>query len=81
MRSTKKEKGKIVCSKKIYSFEKHGREILVCIKYWKEKKNKLFEMDFFKKKRLFLYGLGLGWESQIILEPPNQSSSSSSPSF
>ena len=34
MRSTKKEKGKIVCSKNIYSFEKHGREILVCIKYW-----------------------------------------------
>ena len=43
----------------------------MCIKYLKEKKKKKFN-----KINLFFYGLGLGWESQVIPELSNQSYSS-----
>ena len=50
-------------------------------KILKREEEEVVRNEIKKKKNLFLYGLGLGWESQVIPEPPNQSSSSSSPSF
>ena len=40
MRSTKKEKSEIVCSKKIYSSERHEREILKCVQNTEKRRRK-----------------------------------------